>query len=590
MTKQDLSRRAFLGLGAAAAAVAGAGLAGCAPAGKADSTEGATSGGATTTAGGDPLTFQPSFLTAPEVPAEVAEEKDCDVVIVGYGLAGSAAAKAAAEEGAKVIVIEKQDESNFTVVSMAGDFGVVDSQIQKDLGIEWAPKEDIINELMKDMAYRPDPEFLGYWYDHSGEDFDWFIEGADYEVLPTTAANQKTDKPNYIRPKCFPPLEGYDWHEEYYPYFHGTITTNPNMQWACQAAQQAATDTGNVEIMFATWGEQLIKGDDGAISGIYVHDMDGKYTKINCKSVVVTTGDYGNNMEMRQYYIPWANEFTSFYGTMDAAGNIGNTGDGHLMCMWAGAKMELGPHAPMTHHMGGALGVDSYLQLNLRGERFMNEDVPGQNIADQLTRQPVSDNEEDRAAGVKSWQIFDSKWPEQIKDMPDGHGYVNHYIPADEVDKYPTVLAGFGLGYTTDEMVEQAVTVKADTIDDLIAQMGLPAEAAKASIERYNELCHKGVDEDFGKMAKRMFPVENPPFYACQFASAGMLVLVGGIDCDINMHALDNNDKVIPGLYVAGNTMGRRFLVEYPVVVAGISLGTAMSFGRLAGTNAAKGI
>lgn len=174
--------------------------------------------------------------------------------------------------------------------------------------------------------------------------------------------------------------------------------------------------------------------------------------------------------------------------------------------------------------------------------------------------------------------------------MPDGHGYVNHYIPTDQVDQYPTVLAGFGLGYTTDQMVEEAVTIKADTIDDLISQMGLPADVAKAEIERYNELCHAGLDEDFGKMSERMFPVENPPFYACKFASAGMLVLCGGIDCDLDMHALDTEDKVIPGLYVAGNTMGHRFLVEYSVVVAGISLGTAMSFGRLAGKNAAQNL
>ena len=199
--KQDMSRRAFLGLGAMTAAVAGAGLAGCAPS---NNSEKAADGAAEASAGGDVMAFEPSFLTAPAVPSEVKEEKDCDVVVVGYGLAGSAAAKAAAEEGAKVIVIEKQAENNYSVVSMAGDFGVVGSQIQKDLGIEWAPKEDIVNELMKDMAFRPDPKFLGYWYDHSGEDFDWFIEGADYEVLPTTAANQTTDNPNYIRPKCFP--------------------------------------------------------------------------------------------------------------------------------------------------------------------------------------------------------------------------------------------------------------------------------------------------------------------------------------------------------------------------------------------------
>ena len=576
MSTENISRRGFV---AGAAGLAAAGMA--AGAASAFATEGEATQAAAAT---------PAFLDKPAVPTDVVEEKDCDVLVIGMGLAGTAAFKAAAESGVKTIALEKQPEDTYSVIYMAGDFGVVGSKIQKDLGIEWAPKTVIMHEMQKECTSRIDPWMLSYWYDHSGEDFDWFVETADFEVLESTAAEKKTDKEFYIRPKCFPPLEGYDYSEEFYPYYHGTITTNPNMQWACQAAQDAAAATGNVETMFGTWGEQLIKDESGAIAGIYVHDADGAYTKINCKSVVVTTGDYGNNMEMRRYYIPWADEFVSFYGNSDAAGTICNTGDGHLMCMWAGAKMELGPHAPMTHHMGGALGVDGYLQLNMEGKRFMNEDVPGQNIADQLSRQPLAESAEDREAGVKSWQIFDAKWPEQIKDMPDGHGYVNHYIPADQVDQYPTVLAGFGLGYTTDQMVEEAVTIKADTIEDLIAQMGLPTDVAKAEIERYNELCHAGLDEDFGKMPKRMFPVENPPFYACKFASAGMLVLCGGIDCDLDMHALDTEDKVIPGLYVAGNTMGRRFLVEYPVVVAGISLGTAMSFGRLAGKNAAQNI
>lgn len=132
--KQDMSRRAFLGLGAMTAAVAGAGLAGCAPSNNSEkAADGAADAAAS--AGGDVMAFEPSFLTAPAVPSEVKEEKDCDVVVVGYGLAGSAAAKAAAEEGAKVIVIEKQAEENYSVVSMAGDFGVVGSQIQKDLGM-----------------------------------------------------------------------------------------------------------------------------------------------------------------------------------------------------------------------------------------------------------------------------------------------------------------------------------------------------------------------------------------------------------------------------------------------------------------------
>lgn len=583
--KKNLSRRAFLGLGASAAVAAGAaGLAGCSQPQGATPTA-ATGDTAAPTASTAPGEFVPNFMTAPAVPETVAETKDCDVLVIGLGLSGCAAAKAAAEEGAKVIAVEKAPE--LAAVSMAGDFGVIGSQIQKDLGIEWAGKDVIVNQLMKDMCYRPTPDFLGYWYDHSGEDFDWFVEGADFEVLKSTAANQETDKPCYIRPKCFPPLQGYDYKTEYYPYFHGTITTNPNMQWTLEAAVAAAESMG-AEMIYGTWGEQLITDDSGRVTGAYVHDVDGTYTQINATSVVLATGDWGNNQDMRDYFVPWANEFMSFYTTMDAAGNVGNTGDGHLMGLWAGAHMELGPHAPMTHHMGGPLGVDGYLQLNINGERFMNEDIPGQNIADQLSRVPAGTNPMTGAEDLRSWQIFDAKWPTEIDKMPDGHGYVNHFIPAEEVDQYGTVLAGFGLGYTTQDMVEGAEgLVVANTLDELAEKCGLPVDAVKASVERYNELCAAGHDADFGKDPRRLFPVSEPPFFAYPFGSAGMLVLMGGLEVNKKLQPLNDAGEPIEGLYATGNVQGGRYLVEYPVTVAGISLGTALSFGRLAGKNAA---
>lgn len=588
MDNAKLSRRAFLGLGATAAVAAGAaGLVGCAPASNAESgktdaaADGTAQGGA---ASGKPADFTPNFMSAPSVPTDIKETKDCDVLVIGLGLSGCAAAKAAAEEGAKVIAVEKAAE--LSAVSMAGDFGVVGSQIQKDLGIEWAGKDVIVNQLMKDMCYRPTPDFLGYWYDHSGEDFDWLIEGADFEVLTSTAADQQTDKPNYIRPKCFPALEGYDYTTEYYPYFHGTITTNPNMQWTLDAAAAKAEELG-AELIYSTWGEQLIV-DNGKVTGAYVHDKDGNYTQINAKSVVLATGDWGNNQDMRDYFIPWANEFVSFYTTMDAAGAIGNTGDGHLMGLWAGSHMELGPHAPMTHHMGGPLGVDGYLQLDINGNRFMNEDIPGQNIADQLSRVPVGTNPLTGQEDLRSWQIFDSKWPDEIAHMPDGHGYVNHFIPEDQIDQYQTVLAGFGLGYTTKEMVEGTQgLIKADTIEDLASQMGLDVATVQASIDRYNEMCAAGHDSDFGKDPRRLFPVSEPQFFAYPFGSAGMLVLMGGLEVNKKLQPLNDAGEPIEGLYATGNVQGGRYLVEYPVTVAGISLGTALSFGRLAGMNAA---
>lgn len=576
MRTNDMSRRAFLGFGAAAAVTAGAaGLAGCAPAAPAQK-DAAT---AEPTTAGDGT---PSFLTAPAVPADVQDTKECDVLVIGLGLSGCCAARAAAEGGAKVIGIEKQ--AQIGVIGMAGDFGIYGSKVQSDLGMELADKAEVVHQLMKDMTFRPNERMLNYWYDHSGEDFDWLIEASDCEVLPTSATPASGEKECVIRPKCYPVLEGYDRSSELFPYFNGTVTTEPSVGWCMESCQQIAEGKG-AELMFGMFAEQLIKDDKGAVTGAYVRDSKGVYTQINAsKGVVLCCGDISGNPDMLYYYVPWVEGIAPFYPNVDVEGNVANTGDGHRMGMWAGGHMELVPLAPMTHHMGGALGVDAFLQLNVRGERFMNEDIPGQNIQDQLSRQPEA----------RSFQIIDAKWPEQLACQGTGHGFVNYFVPEDEADQWPAVVgedasASF-TGYTTEQMFLDAITYQADTIEDLAKQMGLPKDAVVASVERYNELAHQGSDDDFGKRADRLFPLETPPFYACEFGDAGMLVCMGGLECDLDLHVVDDDKNPIPGLYVAGNTMGGRYAVEYPVTEAGISLATAMTFGRLAGVNAAAGL
>lgn len=578
MGKQGMSRRAFLGFGAAAAVTAGAaGLAGCAPAKPQESTP-ADGGAASST---QAASGQPAFMTPPSVPTDVKETKDCDVLVIGLGLSGVCAAREASEAGAKVIGIEKQGQIG--VIGMAGDFGIYGSQVQKDLGMELADKAEVVHQLMKDMTFRPNERMLNYWYDHSGEDFDWLIGKSDYEVLQTSADMASGEKECVIRPKCYPVLEGYDRSTELFPYFNGTVTTEPSVGWCMESCQEIAEGNG-AELLFGMFAEQLIKDDNGRVTGAYVHDSKGAYTQINAsKGVVLCCGDMSGNPDMLYHYVPWVEGIAPFYPNVDVAGNVANTGDGHRMGMWAGGHMELGPLAPMTHHMGGALGVDAFLQLNVRGERFMNEDIPGQNIQDQLSRQPEA----------RSWQIIDSKWPEQLSMQGTGHGFVNYFIEESEADQWPAVVgdevsASF-TGYTTEKMFLDAITCQSDTIEGLAKEMNLPVEAVVASVERYNELAHKGVDEDFGKRADRLFPLENPPFYACEFGDAGMLVCMGGLECDLDLHVVDDEKNPIPGLYVAGNTMGGRYAVEYPVTEAGISLATAMTFGRLAGKNAAAG-
>jgi hypothetical protein len=383
----------------------------------------------------------------------------------------------------------------------------------------------------------------------------------------------------------FPILDGYDWRDEYYPYFSGTIMTLPSSQWVMENCATKAQELG-AEYEFGMYAEQLIVDDSGAVVGAYAHDVDGNYTKYNAKAVILSCGDMASNPEMMAHYVPHATQFYVYYSRVDSQGNKANTGDGHRMAMWAGASMELGPYAPMTHHMGGPLGVDAFLQLNANGERFMNEDVPGQNLQDQLSRQP----------GGYSWQILDDKWRDELECQGTGHGFVNHWLSEEEAAEMPWVMEGVFLGYITDDAffngAPQAminpITCQADTLEELAELMELPVDTVVAEVARYDELCEKGVDEDFGKVSTRMFALDKPPYYATKFEQTSMLVCPGGIKCDLDLHALDADDQPVPGLFVAGNNMGGRFLVEYPVTVAGISLGTAITFGKLAGENAAK--
>ena len=272
----------------------------------------------------------------------------------------------------------------------------------------------------------------------------------------------------------------------------------------------------------------------------------------------------------------------------DDEGNYTNVGEGHKMGAWAGAAVEQW-HAPMIHHMGGGAGADGrgvignngYLWLNLRGERFMNEDLPGQQLENQVELQPQR----------KAYQFFDSAWPEQLAYFPAAHGVACFYRD-EPLPEY--AAAGLRINVRTDSDIETAVEegrcLKGDTIDELLAQIeGMDVDAAKASIERYNELAKNGEDADFFKSAKRLFPLENGPFYAAECGCALNLGNLGGFESDKECRVYDSERNVIKGLYVCGATQGGRFNVQYPISLKGLSAGMCMVYGKIAGENAAAG-
>jgi hypothetical protein len=232
------------------------------------------------------------------------------------------------------------------------------------------------------------------------------------------------------------------------------------------------------------------------------------------------------------------------------------------------------------------MGVTPFLQLNKQGERFMNECIPGQQLENQIELQPE----------CVSFQIYDSKWGDEIPYMPANHGGLCYIIPEDEDESNPN--------YTDRQYTK--VSAKADangftgsTIEDLLTKCGFEGDTLKtalASVERYNALCKDGYDEDFNKPTKRMFALENPPFYACQWGTTAMLVCVGGLESDENCHtftevnAASPKRDIIPGLYVCGNVQGNRYSVEYPICFRGISHSLCVYYGYVAGKNCALGI
>ena len=130
--------------------------------------------------------------------------------------------------------------------------------------------------------------------------------------------------------------------------------------------------------------------------------------------------------------------------------------------------------------------------------------------------------------------------------------------------------------------LEAGQLVQADTIEELATAMGMDPAVLSATVERYNELCAKGDDEDFGKEPWRMRPVAEPPFYAVTVGGQ-LLCTMDGMWIDTQMRVLDANGDPVPGLYAIGNDSGRFFSDCYPELVVGVAAGRSLTFGYLLG-------
>lgn len=598
MSEMNVTRRNFLsGAALVSAAIAGAGLAGCAPqsAAPAASSSSAgetlgTTGAANSTVGFDGTGTLPWLGEAPAISDDqVEEELTADVVVVGLGAAGVPAARAAAEAGAKVVCLESSSHLN----SVASDMAIFGGQTQAQWGRGdgFLDKKMVVNMHMEECSHHVSQSIISRYYDESGAALDWFVGASkNLYMAPESYAEIPTDaQANYMFPYMYPVPETYDYTKENLPCYPTSVGFS-SLATVMADNLQAAVDAG-AEVRYSTKGVELILNDEGAVAGIYAQaaGSDG-YLKITAPSVILATGDYLGNEDMMKFYAPECveNGINVLSIDLDDAGNYTNIGEGHKMGAWAGAAIEQW-HAPMIHHMGGGAGADGrgvignngYLWLNLRGKRFMNEDLPGQQLENQVELQPQR----------KAYQFFDASWPEQLAYFPAAHGVACIYRD-EPLPEY--TASGLRINVRTpadiDAAVEEGRCLKADTIDELLGMIeGMDVETAKASIERYNELARAGEDTDFFKSPQRLFALENGPFYAAECGCALTLGNLGGLESDEDCHVYNTDRELIPGLYAAGATQGGRFAVQYPISLKGLSCGMCMVYGKIAGENAAAG-
>ena len=484
----------------------------------------------------------PAFLAAPDPITDVAETKDYDVVVVGAGAAGVPAALSACEAGAKVALLQKES----VVVSQGNSGTGIDLETSDPAGVE-----ALISLEISENGYRPKRELMRNWAYNSGEAVRWVIE-------KTSAVGASVIDQGDMQQSGIVNVNGYELH--YVTSFFGPKPYNTGDGMAALAG---VAESEGVEIFFETPGEQLVKEGD-RVTGVVAQDAEGKYIRFNAaKGVIVATGDYQNDVEMCEYYLPDLENLERK--------QFGKTGDGHKMVVWAGGKIEDLNHTKMLHDFdaGPASMCDMpFLAVKDSGERFCCETAP-MSLMNNFLRGPED-------CGWYS-QIFDADymtaaegWPGRLVD-PEG---LKTYMPEDEGEK-TGVFPGLVNTYV------------ADTLEELAEKVGIDAAGLAATVERYNELCELGADEDFGKPAQYLVPVKTAPFYAIH-RHVRISALCSGVDVDANNQCLTPEGEPIPGLFAVGNCAGGFYGgVDYPLKVYGLSLGRCYTAGYMCGKHVA---
>lgn len=561
-SEKEITRRSFLT--GAAVIGAGMGLVGCAPSSGQAATKTASTGEVETTV---------NWRDQPEMPTEFAETVDADIVVVGAGNGGLVAATKAAQNGAKVIVLEKTGG----IANARGDIGALNCKLNPD-HTEDVPT--LLNYAAQTQSGDADMLLYRTWAEKSGEMMEWMQETLRPKGMVFPLQYHKPDDEHaYYPAMAYNPILG-----EYNP-------NGPNHGGGQHLTimQDILVHDLNAEIRFETPAQQLILDDSGKVTGVVAEGKDGFIKVTASKGVILCTGGYGANLDMLNELCPTQSKWCA------ASSATVETGDGIRMVLWAGGELEPGGSALVWNRailpdgyefnderMGADLfspGSQPFLHVNINGERFMNEDQP----------YPLSYGLGAHQPGHYSWMVWDDDYWKDIEQFdtcgcsrlcpaPSGSAlnadvYDGEALTKDHLDSFWIA-----------PRLEQGLIKQADTLEELADIMGFNSEQKQtflSNVERYNELADSGNDVDFGKPTYRLSDVRTPPFYAARMA--GLLMgTAHGVMTNTNSQPLRPDGSVIEGLYVCGNDQGGFYPHNYPSNLVGLNAGRTATFAYLA--------
>ena len=438
--------------------------------------------------------------TSIDAPVIAEKELSCDVLVVGMGFAGPVAALRAAEQGAKVIVIDKQARGWWT----PGGIMLIHAELHLAFRQLDAPEAELTKGLNECTDRMIPPDLLDVTVRNAGRALKWLQEnGAEF-----TGIRFKPQGPNRVWGRI-KPGGIYDLKDT------GVKKLTVNME--------SKIKEKDGRILYETKAIRFLTNVRGEVIGLMARDKDGQFN-IKAKSVILCTGGYEQNNEMMVKYIgPRGDEIVRYVGPW-------GTGDGFKMCEEIGAAMRSMNHAAFSHYYS----LDSYWKedvlgaylddvaangiiVNRDGHRFVDESLGPRIVGPIMTKTSIYKT---------GWIIIDHA----IYSLP-------------------------GVKPKVEDVREFGGTIHTgETIEEVAKKAGIGPRLA-LTIREFNKAAgeEKTAELEVPRTTK-VNQISTGPFYAIPFVP-GIVATYGGVLVDRNAQVLDLDKKPIPGLYAAGLSM-----------------------------------